>query len=225
MASVIAPPKPRRPRPGTSGPPGGRSGGGWGQGRPGGGGGGGPDDESLARLRYKTGVWLALAAVVMLFAAFTSAYVVRKGISLDWRPSALPSILWLNTAVLVASSVTFERARRERECSLAWLSATAALGLVFLAGQYTAWVQLRARGVYLASNPSSSFFYLLTGAHGLHLLGGIVALLYVVWRAWRSRNPERFWRTRQAAIESTAIYWHFMDGLWVYLILLLSVGR
>lgn len=223
MASVVAPPRPQSTQPGgPSGPPGGGSGnGGFG----GGGSRGGPDDAALAVVRYKTGVWLALAAVVMLFAAFTSAFVVRKGMSFDWRPTALPSILWLNTAVLLASSFTIERARREWNSSLSWLSATTALGLVFLAGQLVAWRELKAAGVYMASNPSSSFFYLLTGAHGLHLLGGVLALLGVSWKAWRAQMRQSEWLNRRAAVESTAIYWHFMDGLWVYVFVLLMVGR
>ena len=222
MASVVAPPKPPLAKPGgPSGPPGGGPGnGGFGDGP-----GGGRDDAALAVLRYKTGVWLALGAVVMLFAAFTSAFVVRKGMSLDWRPTALPSILWLNTAVLVASSLTIERARREWNSSLSWLSATMALGLVFLAGQFVAWRELKAAGVYMASNPSSSFFYLLTGTHGLHILGGVLAWLSVLWKAWRFESRRAEWRNRRAAVESTAIYWHFMDGLWVYVFVLLMVGR
>lgn len=217
MASVLTPPKPKASpiRPGADGgpprDPGFGGGDGWG---------GGPDDGALAIRRYKTGMWLGLGAIVMVFSAFTSAYVVRKGMSNDWRAIRVPSILWLNTAVLLASSLTFERAKRERE-ALSWLNATAALGTIFVVGQFLAWLQLRASGVFLASNPSSSFFYLLTGAHALHIAGGILALFYVVFRIWRGRA----WPRRQAAVEATALYWHFMDGLWVYIFLLLLVGR
>jgi len=203
MATLVAPPKP--PVTGD---------GGYG----GDGSGGRRDDGASAIRRYKTGTWLGLGAIVMLFAAFTSAYVVRQGMSSDWRAIRLPSILWLNTAIIVASSLTFERARRDKQPSLLWLAATSILGVVFLAGQYVAWQQLRAAGVFLASNPSSSFFYLLTGAHGLHIVGGILALFYVVGKAWMAAA----WVNRQAAVEATALYWHFMDGLWVYLFLLLK---
>ena len=213
MASVVAPPRPRTPT-GAGGPGGGDPGDRWR-------GGGGPDETALSVRRYKMGMWLGLGAVVMMFAAFTSAFVVRKGLSNDWRAIELPPVLWLNTAVLAVSSFTFERARKNRESCLRWLGATSVLGLAFLAGQYAAWRELRAAGVYLASNPSSSFFYLLTGAHGLHLLGGILALAYVVFRA--SQRP--LWVHRQAALEATALYWHFMDGLWIYLLLLLLLGR
>jgi cytochrome c oxidase subunit 3 len=217
MASLAAPPKPKAP----SGPP---SGGGPGNGGSGGDGGGfgpRPDDAALRMQRYKMGMWVALAAVVMVFAAFTSAFIVRKGMAFDWRPVVLPSILWLNTAVLLASSVTMEKAKRETDSGLGWLTATSVLGLIFLCGQFSAWRQLRAGGLYLASNPASSFFYLLTGAHGLHILGGILALSYVVLR----ECSRKVWPRRRAAIEATALYWHFMDGLWIYLFLLLHMGR
>ena len=102
-----------------------------------------------------------------------------------------------------------------------WLGTTALLGAAFLVAQYVAWTQLSAAGVYVNSNPSSSFYYLLTAAHGLHLLGGLLAMTYVVWRVWRSR----IWVTREAAVEGAALYWHLMDALWVYLFALILVGR
>lgn len=199
MASVLTPVKPKAP---SGGGGAGSGGGGWG---PGGSGG-----DAHALRRYKTGMWVGLGAMVMLFAAFTSALVVRKGASGDWRPIALPALLWLNTAVLALSSLTMEQARRRAGF---WLQLTAGLGLVFLAGQVAAWRQLAAAGAYLASNPSSSFFYLLTGAHGAHLLGGLAALGYLGVRGSRT------------AVAAGSIYWHFMGVLWVFLFLLLLLGR
>ena len=215
MASTVLPPKPkpaieREPeRPSV-----------------GGGESGQPDPGVLAVERYKLGIWIGFGGIVMVFAAFTSALVVRKGLSDDWRAFELPDVLWLGTLILLASSVTVEKARRAmragREKGVRhWLGATAVLGAAFLAAQYVAWSQLSAVGVYVSSNPSSSFFYLLTVAHGLHLLGGLVAMTYVVWRVWRSR----IWATREAAVEGAALYWHLMDGLWVYLFALILVGR
>jgi cytochrome c oxidase subunit 3 len=99
------------------------------------------------------------------------------------------------------------------------LDAAAILGLMFLGGQFIAWTQLAAHGVFLATNPSSSFFYLLTGAHALHLLGGIAALFYLVYRAPQLASGLK----KPVAVDVTAIYWHFMDGLWIYLLLLLTV--
>ncbi len=172
---------------------------------------------------YRTGMWVALAAIVMLFAALTSAMVVRRGMANDWIPIPVPRILWLNTLMLLGSSYTLERARRDFSArrkgsfSLFW-KATAVLGSAFIAGQWLAWRQLAARGIFLASNPSSSFFYLLTATHGIHLLGGISAMACLVFRARRRILT-------QTAIDVSAIYWHFMDGLWLYLFLLLSLGR
>jgi len=173
---------------------------------------------------YKMTMWVAMAAVVMLFAAFTSAMVVRQGLSTDWVSIRLPRILGLSTAILLASSLTLELSRRSLRDGAAgsfvrWLYVTTLLGLMFVGSQLAAWRELASRGVYLASNPSSSFFYLLTAAHGVHLLGGIIALLYLVARAGRISLGRR----EATPLDVTAIYWHFMDGLWLYILLLLIV--
>jgi cytochrome c oxidase subunit 3 len=138
-----------------------------------------------------TAIWVVLFAITMMFAAFTSALIVRKGSSLDWRTFTLPSILYFNSLLLIASSVTLEIARRhiatfmgdlktQVKSPVRWLYITLFLGLLFVAGQYVAWTQLRAEGLYLATNPSSSFFYLLTATHALHVLGGLGGLIYVI---------------------------------------------
>jgi len=175
---------------------------------------------------YFTGIWLALAAILMFFMGLTSSFVVRKGLSGDWVAFSFPRILWLNTTILLLSSVTIERARRallrdEVAGFHRWWRITTALGLGFLAGQVVAWQELAAAGVYIASNPSSSFFYLLTAAHGIHLLGGLTALL------WVGRRPAVAYvrATPLTAVTVSSIYWHFMDGLWVFLVLLLFLGR
>jgi len=189
------------------------------------GGSGGGGAAAVPRRAYFTAISLGLAAILMFFMALTSSYIVRKGLGGDWKPVRLPGILWFNTLVLLASSASIEVARRkhsegETGAFRNWWALTTGLGIVFLVGQLVAWRQLAAGGVFLATNPASSFFYLLTAAHGLHLLGGIVALLYVPFRAWhRSRI------TQSTAAELTSIYWHFMDGLWVFLFLLLNLGR
>jgi len=173
----------------------------------------------------QTGIWVALAAITMSFAALTSALVVRQGTALDWRHMTLPPILYLNTLALAASSITLEAARRrvaayargiENQISvpMRWLTATLALGLLFVAGQYGAWLQLRDAGVYLASNPNSSFFYLFTGVHGAHVLGGLLGLGYVIGKLRRGV-------LRRSTFTAAAQYWHFMGLLWLYLVLLL----
>lgn len=193
---------------------------------PGGGSGWSPALPSPQQQIYLTGISLAVLAIGMFFLALTSAFIVRKGLSDDWQAFGLPQILWLNTTVLAASSFTIERARRKWMRGHAaefrrWWLLTTALGVLFLAGQLIAWRELRAAGVYLATNPSSSFFYLLTAAHALHLAGGLVALSYVGWLI----SGEDLARRVGTASRTTAIYWHFLDGLWVVLFLLLLLGR
>lgn len=173
---------------------------------------------------YQTGMWMGMAGIVMLFAAFTSAMVVRKGLSDDWSRTILPNVLYANTLVLLLSSVTLEFSRKSLSAGLhrrftMWLYATVALGLAFVAGQFLAWRELAERGVFLSSNPSSSFFYLLTAAHGLHLLGGLIALAYATAKAPRIAAGLK----RRTAVDVTATYWHFMDGLWIYILILFIV--
>lgn len=170
----------------------------------------------------RTGVWVAIAAISMSFAAFTSALVVRQGGSTDWRHLVLPRILYLNTLILLLSSITLEVGRRrfrrwtggtesQRAGAQRALYATFALGLLFVAGQYMAWLQLKAQGLYLATNPSSSFFYVFTAIHGLHVLGGMAGLLYVIQKLGKSV-------LRRGTLDATSHYWHFMDVLWLYLL-------
>jgi len=172
-----------------------------------------------------TGIWVILAAIGMTFAALTSALVVRKGGATDWHHFTLPSILYLNTLILLASSLTLEVSRKRVAAFMAagkvglanpapWLYATLGLGLAFVAGQYVAWRQLNAQGLYLATNPSSSFFYVFTAAHALHLIGGLGGLARVIAK-FNSAS------LRRATLDATSRYWHFMDVLWVYLLLLL----
>lgn len=228
MAEVLTPVRPGRVVDDARARP---SGGGGGFGRRGGngrddGGPGGPGPGAQAVQKYKLGVWIASGGIVMFFAALTSAMVVRKGLGDDWRSYDLPGILWASTVLLLLSSFTIEKARlaarEDRAGELRrWLGATSLLGTLFLATQFLGWQSLAAGGIYLATNPSSSFFYVLTAAHGLHLLGGVAALSYVALRATRPK----VWVTRNAAVEATTVYWHFMDALWVYLFVLLMVWR
>jgi cytochrome c oxidase subunit 3 len=172
-----------------------------------------------------TAIWVVLFAVMMMFAAFTSALVVRKGGAPDWRTFTLPSILYFNTVLLLASSATLELSRRRIATFMGglnsqvknparWLYITLLLGLFFVAGQYIAWQQLRAQGIYLATNPSSSFCYLLTVVHAIHVLGGLGGLTYVIRKLSKST-------LRRSQMVAAARYWHFMGILWVYLLLLL----
>lgn len=201
-----------------------------------------------ARLRRaRLGIIVALSGIVMIFVSYSSAYVVRKGLPTldpnsgtlvhDWLPLQLPNFLLVNTLVLLVSTLTMEFARRQaaREAvatgqisahvtsrtaaqGMPWLALTSILGLTFLAGQWLVWRELAARGVFVATSPSSSFFYLLTGTHGIHLFGGILALLAAGFASLLRRPAD----TRAVVVDVTAWYWHFMTFLWVYILCLLE---
>jgi cytochrome c oxidase subunit III len=194
--------------------------------------GGGGDDQSNRRRnwsatprRYSTAIVLGLVAILMFFMALASAFIVLRRGSGVWVTVHLPVVVWANTAVLLASSFTLEAARRR--LSLAdlrgfrkfWMFTTV-LGFLFVAGQLVAWRQLVAQGVYIASNQASSFFYIFTGAHAVHLLGGVGALVYVSARKFGEQGV-----SRSTAAEVASYYWHFMDGLWIFLLALLYLGR
>ena len=221
--TLVKPVKPDLP--GHSSPPSGRGNdGSGGGGDPGGHGRRGPSNTPLPRGAYKIAIWIAIVSITMLFLALTVVMVVRAEESSDWIHTTVPPLLYFNTILLVTSSVTLELSRRalKREAAtqfVRWLYLTTGLGIAFIAGQLIAWRELAAKGIYITSNPSSGFLYLLTAAHGLHLLGGIIALLYLVFRTHKLIfNPHK-----RVAIDITATYWHFMDGLWIYLLVLLAV--
>lgn len=196
-------------------------------------------EPAAARLRIvaapkaipaQTGVWVAVSAIAMSFAALTSALVVRQASGTDWQHFVVPRILYLDTLILIASSYTLELSRKRfaaeaagperatlRSSGLYWLYMTQTLGLLFVAGQFLAWRSLAAQGLFLATSPSSSFFYLLTAMHGLHLLGGVLGLLYVGFRLRRRAC------NAQTSLGTAAVYWHFVDLLWVYLLLVIAI--
>jgi cytochrome c oxidase subunit 3 len=161
-------------------------------------------------------VWLLVGSVTVLFAAVTSALLARRA-EADWRVGPLPAVLWLSTAVLLASSAAVEWARRAgRPAQTARVrrgfGAGLILGLAFLGLQVTAWRQLAAMGIFLASNPHSSYFYLLTGLHGLHIVGGLAGLAFAAGRAGQGAV---------AAADPAAVFWHFLTVLWLYLLAIL----
>ncbi|HKM48275.1 MAG TPA: hypothetical protein VJX69_11845 [Terriglobales bacterium] len=208
--------------------------------------GGSPDYASRLR-RARLGLAVAIAPIVMLFVSFTSAYIVRKGLPTldektntyvrDWTPVNLPiALLLVNTGLLLVSSISAELARRQitREAAVAsvgsipgvslrpgkglpWLGITVVLGGGFLAGQWFAWHLLAERGFYLATSASSAFVYLLTATHAVHLMGGMLVLLYAAIVSLLHKPVE----ARRIVVDVTAWYWHFMFLLWVYILALL----
>lgn len=196
--------------------------------------------------RYRLGLLVMLVASLILFLSLASAFFVRKDSGTynlatniyqsDWKPLRLPALLWLNTLILLLGSATMEMGRREvfREPaateewlglgngtirrSLPWLGMSMILGAGFLAGQLVAWNDLYHQGVYFDSNPSSHFYYMLTGLHGLHLAGGMVALAWAGFSAVIGRRLE----SRQIVVDVTAWYWHAMAVVWLGIFALLK---
>lgn len=183
-----------------------------------------PSDPTLREDQLRLGLWMFLATVTMLFAAFTSAYIVRRSGS-DWRHVTLPPILWLNTVILAASSIAVEAAnryglRRRWRASTAAFSLALAFGVAFLAGQVAAWFHLVAAGVYLPTSPHSSFFYMLTGAHGVHV---VAALAVLTWGLVNTRSAARDPRTWAARMELCRTFWHYLGVVWAFLFALVSL--
>ena len=203
-------------------------GGGGGKGPPAGGDDGGGKrrwPQSPSSRRYATAIILGILSIVMFFMAMVSAFIFLRATSSRWVPLHLPSIIWVNTMILLLSSGAMELARRRlaladlRQFRRLWSVATA-LGILFLLGQLAAWRQFVLAGFYVATNQASSFFYIFTGLHGLHLFGGICALLYVSFRKFEKAKV-----SRSVAAEVASHYWHFMDGLWLFLLALLYLGK
>jgi cytochrome c oxidase subunit III len=212
--------------------------------------GSGSFDLDVRLRRARLGMVVAMTAIVMVFVSFSSAYVVRQGLPTldprtntlvrDWFAVPLPRLLLINTLVLLLSTITMELARRQvaREAAFAqvgavpgdapnletgiqWLGLTVLLGITFLTGQWMVWRELAARGFYLDTSPSSSFVYLLTGTHGVHLLGGVLALV-AAGGASLLRRPVA---SRRIVLDVTGWYWHFMALLWIYVLCLLEFAR
>jgi len=201
--------------------------------------------------RARLGLICAIVTVCMVFISLTSAYIVRQGLPTfegtsntyvrDWGEVRLPwLLLGINTAILLISSITMEFARRSaaRQAALApvksipgislgdeksfpWLGITVLLGFSFLVGQWLAWNELHNRGFYVNTNPSSSFAFLLTIAHAVHLSGGVLALLWASGASLLKKPLE----SRRIIVDITAWYWHFMAVLWIYVFALLGFAK
>ncbi len=175
---------------------------------------------SIPPSAYQLGMWLGLGAVTVFFASLSTVLAfLHAEMSRVWMHTPVPRILYLDTSVLLASSVTLELARRSLSAGRGvrfsrWLKVTLMLGLTFVGGQVTAWRQLASTGVYLHRNPSSAFLYAVTFMHGMHLAGGAIALIYLVWKA----PSISLGLKKRTALDVTTLYWHFMDGLWIYLL-------
>ena len=169
----------------------------------------------------KIGLWILLAVITSLFGLFISAVWMRMEHGHgDWNPIPIPRVLWLNTAVLILSSASMQMARvaarggAHPDRVRVGLSAAGLLALAFLAGQWLAWQQLNASGYFVTGNPATAFFYLLTGVHGLHLLGGLV-----VWARTLARMTRAGVESIEIhlSVELCTVYWHYLLVLWLVL--------
>lgn len=165
----------------------------------------------------KLGLWVFLAVVTSLFALFISAYAMRMKMG-DWSPMPKPGLLWLNTAVLILTSVAMQwtRAAANRgqiDGVRIGLIAGGVLTFAFLAGQLVVWQQLNASGYFVAANPANAFFYLLTALHGLHLLGGLVAWGKTTVKVWRGVEVGEV----RLSVELCTVYWHYLLLVWLVL--------
>lgn len=170
----------------------------------------------------KIGLGVFLAVVGSLFALFISAYSMRMNM-VDWRALPVPKLLWFNTGVLVTSSIALQWAyiaarRNDMDGVIIGLLAGGVSAAIFLVGQLLAWQQLNVAGYFVASNPANSFFYLITAMHGLHLMGGLVALARTTAKVWRGAEMTQV----RLSVELCAIYWHFLLLVWLVLLGLLT---
>jgi cytochrome c oxidase subunit 3 len=181
-----------------------------------------PGTESGTMPTAKIGLGVFLAVVGCLFALFASAYFMRMELS-DWQALPVPRVLWLNTGILVLSSVALHLAvvasRKDQiETTRLALVTGGLTALAFVAGQLIAWRELSDSGYLLSTNPANSFFYLLTGMHGLHILGGLIALARTTAKAWSGVSHQRL----RLSIELCAMYWHFLLFVWLGVFVLIA---
>lgn len=176
-------------------------------------------------------MWFLLVVVMMTFGGLIGAYIVisTNGV-LEWRPFDLPFQIYVSTALILASSLTYKIAQLaifqdNQPKAKNWLLATTVLGGIFISSQILAWFTLAASGVYVASNPYAGFFYILTAVHAVHVFGGIIALGSVVLRTWQATASEELILKRKTYAQVVGWYWHFMGALWLVLVALLGFWK
>lgn len=184
-----------------------------------------PQESSALVPPATAALWAVLATVLMLFAGFSSAYLIRRTAP-DWIPIYAPPMLWFNTALLLCSSLGLEIARTSRQLGKhaafrAWYLAGLGMGALFLLGQFVAWRELAGQGIFLPSSPHAAFVYLFSAVHAVHVVGGLLALGWVLARRWRDARP----LAAGDPVSLCAVYWHFVTGIWVFLYWLLFVWR
>lgn len=173
---------------------------------------------------------IVLATVTMTFGAMITVFIGRSGASLFWGHIQIPKVLWATSTILLASSVVLEAARRRLQAHdqhgffrlTAWATG---LGVLFLAGQVTAWFQILHSGIVLARNPHSWFIFLFTGLHGVHILVGLAGLVYLLTRTRVPASGPKYQMTTRVVAKGVSVFWHYLDFLWIVLFLLLLTWR
>jgi len=184
-----------------------------------------PVEQPLSMHPKKFALWLFIVTVVMIFAAFTSAHIVRQADG-DWLIYDVPPMLWITSGIILTSSIFMQwayiAAKRDKleQVKLA-LSITTILGLAFLYGQFQAWGQLVDAGVFFVGNPAGSFMYVFTGIHAAHLISGVIYLLYMLFSSFRYKVHAK----NMLNMDMCTTYWHFLGGLWIYLFIFLLLNH
>lgn len=177
----------------------------------------------------KFALWLFMVSVIMIFGALTSAYIVRQAEG-NWLDFEMPAMFWITSALILASSVTMHWAylsakRDNHEMAKVAMVITVILGTGFLVGQWLGWNELVANGIYLVGRESSgvsgSFMYVISGLHGVHVISGVIFLAVVLVNVFRLKIHSK----KLSQIEMCTTYWHFLDGLWLYLFVFLLLNR
>ena len=193
-----------------------------------------PQHENLQEFtpnKYRIGMWFLMLVVLMTFGGLIGAYiVVATNGEIEWKPFALPIQVWISTVWIILSSIAYEFSRIKlrrgnQKHAKNWLLMTTIAGAAFISSQLLAWFALYQQGVYMQSNPYAGFFFVLTAVHGLHVLGGISALGYIVLRTWRETESSQELERRIVISTVVGWYWHFMDALWIVLVLLLGFWK
>lgn len=182
-------------------------------------------EQPISMHPKKFALWLFMVTVVMLFAAWTSAYIVRQAEG-NWLDYELPEIFWLTSGIVVLSSITLQwayfSAKKDNFVQLRLgMVLTVILGIAFLIGQWYSWIALVDRDVFFVGNPAGSFLYVLTGMHGLHLISGLIFLIIVLISSFQFKVHSK----AMVSMEMLTTYWHFLGGLWLYLFLFLQLNH
>lgn len=182
-------------------------------------------EQPISMHPKKFALWLFLVTVVMIFAALTSAYIVRQAEG-NWLEYELPEIFWLTSGIVILSSIALQvayyAAKKDNFLSLRiGMMLTVLLGIGFLVGQWYSWVALVDREVFFVGNPAGSFLYVFTGLHAVHLISGVIFLIIVLISSFRYKVHSQALNT----LEMASTYWHFLGGLWLYLFLFLLLNH